>query len=415
MNARFLTLSALAFALTIAIRAIPPQAPSPMSATLLEEEAKGSVVTVSGLDRGGLLLLLGSAQRLVADPSAGVAVAALLQEQMPLIAGLRVDRIAPGAGEGPFRAEARALFPDLSAEGAQKPGYLTKTPSHRIVPAGAPQASRRENSPETTCLFEGFEELPIWWEDGGPWFHYEAGRDNNQGDYFWLDEDCTAAEGSWSASAVFGGDYGQYLNCFDDYDYMTDSWLKYGYWIDCVAGYASARLGFAMTMQSELNYDTFGYYASVDDYDYYGYYYSGDYSDYWYAVTQDLRNFYGLGNLTAYPAFALAFNFYADDQVEEGWGAFVDDISIQYDMIVVDDVVVAKNPFRLKVFGANFQPGAWVYIDGQPVPNMKFKHSGLVVAKGGATLKAMVRVGREICLQVMNPNGNTTGCYYFRY
>jgi hypothetical protein len=380
-------------------------------------EARGSVVTLSGLNRDGIVLLLGAAQRLVADPDTGVAVAEILPAQFPLLAHLRADKTLSNASESLFNMEAERAFPEFAAKSPGASKLLRKTPASRVVPPTSvePRVGRRESSPETTCLFEGFEEVPVWWEDGGAWFHFEAGKDNAQGDYYWLDEDCTASTGNWSASAVFGGDYGQTLNCFDSYDYLTDSWLKYAYWIDCIAGYGSASLRFSMTLQSELDYDTFGYYASVDDINYYGYFYSGDYSTMWYSVTQDLRYFYGIGDLTAYPDFALAFNFYADDQVQQGWGAFVDDISITYDQIGLTDVWVAKNPFRLMVTGVNFMPGAWVYIDGEAVPAMKYKNPGWVVAKGGAALKGMVRVGREVCVQVMNPNGNTTGCYYFYY
>lgn len=417
-SVKWLVACMLAIALpTIASIPAAPPTPAPLTPQWEALEATGSVVTLSNLDAGAVKLLLGISQRLVADPLSGTAVAEILPAQLPLLGHLRTEHAVLGASEEVFRTQAEATFPALMGGSQSTARYLQKIPSSRVIAPseGLPRVQRRESSPETSCLYEGFEEVPIWWEDGGPWYHFESGRDNGEGDFFWLDEDCTAAEGSWSACAVFGGDYGQYLDCFDDYDYTTDSWMKYAYWIGCAAGYGSANLRFAMTLQSEQGYDTFGYYASVDDINYYGYFYSGDFSTMWYEVVQDLRSFYGLGDLTRYPEFALAFNFYADDEVQSGWGAFVDDIDITYDQIDIADVYVARNPFRLKVYGANFVPGAWVYIDGEPVPAMKFKHPGLVVAKGGKALKAMVNVGQEVCVQVMNPNGNTTECLYFRY
>jgi PKD repeat protein len=361
-------LTLLMSAIAAASFAAPPSSPAaPLTPQWVALEAQGSIVTFSGLDRNGIALLLGTAQRLVADPQTGNAVAEIFPDQFQSLAHLRMERSEAGACEALFQAAAEREFPDLKAEASGRPKYLRKVPSARLMaqdsPASRvhrresatesgghlegfnapptrmahdslpPRLQRRESATGNTCLFEGFEEVPVWYEDGGPWFHYEAGRNNNRGDYFWLDEDCTSATGGWSACAVFGGDYGQYLNCFDSYDYITDSWLKYAYWIDCIAGSGTASLDFAMTLQSELDYDTFGYYVSLDDYNYYGYYYSGDFSTTWYSVAQDLRHFYGLGDLTTHPEFALAFNFYADDQVQEGWGAFVDDIAILNDAV----------------------------------------------------------------------------------
>ena len=66
-----------------------------------------------------------------------------------------------------------------------------------VRPVTAPQrpANQIKQGETTTCLFEGFEFLPIWVEEGGPWFHYQgcayggAGCTavNNVGNYFWLD------------------------------------------------------------------------------------------------------------------------------------------------------------------------------------------------------------------------------------
>jgi hypothetical protein len=412
-----LVLLATCLALSSATFAAPGFSTPPSPERWLALEAQGSVVTFSGLDPRGITLLLGAAQRLVVDPRTGVAVAELLPAQRTAVSNLNATRTVAGASEGLFQREVLAAFPDAANKSKGHDPYLRKTPAALTLAGNTvrPRMLRRESRPETTCLFEGFEQTPVWYEDGGPWFHFESGKDNNQGDYFWLDENCTAATGSWSASAVMGGDYGQNLACFDNYDTYTDSWLEYGYWIDCVAGYSSASLRFSMTLKSELDYDTFGYYVTLDEIDYYGYYFSGDFSNTWYDVAQDLRNFYFYGDLTGYPDFGLAFNFYSDNQVQPGWGAFVDDIAIVYDQIDISAVYIARNPFRLKVYGTNYMPGAWVYIDGEPVPAMKFKNSGLVVAKGGAYLKGMVMVGRDVCIQVINPNDNSTSCYWFRY
>ena len=393
-----------------------PAASAPPAKSWEEMEAAAPTLTFSGLDRAGVSLLLGSSQRLVVDTAHGIAVAEVLEHDMARLSALRVDRRLEGAGADGFAREVAAVFPAFRPEMKENRGYIIKKPSAKVIKDG-PKVQKRAPSeggrPEVTCFYEGFEQLPIWWEDGGNWFHYEADHANNEGDYFWLDVDCDHNYGSWSASAVMGGDYGIDLYCDDTYDYYTDSWMKYAYFIDCASGWSSASLSFAMRLQTEANYDTFGYYASIDDYDYWGYEYSGDYADYWYEVVQNLKSWYHLGDITDYPDFALAFNFYSDDQGQVGFGAYLDDISIDYDVVGIDSVLAMKGPFRLKVYGGSFQPGAWIYIDGVAVPRVIFKNQNLIVAKGGAYLKSMVPIGKEVCVQVINPGGETTPCYDF--
>jgi hypothetical protein len=416
MNGTKIFLSSALVALCLSATAAQP-APSP-SAAWESMERTGSIVTFSGLDKGSISVLLSASQQLVVNPVRGIAVAEVLPGQLSRIAGLKQDSKSGNASEASFLAEVQSIFPDYRPETASSHGYLSKTPSHKVFPKDSPatpRVERRGASPEATCLYESFEEIPIWYEDGGPWFHFESGKNNNEGDYFWLDEDCTAATGTWSVSGVMGGDYGQSLHCGDTYDTLTDSWMKYAYYIDCASDQSSAKLSFAMRLQSEQGYDTFGYYASLDDIEYWGYYYSGNYSDYWYAVDQDLRNWYGIGDLTAYSDFALAFNFYSDDRNQVGFGAYLDDVAITYDILGIDDVVAYRGPFRLKVYGTSFQVGSWVYIDGRPAPAVAYKSSGLIVAKGGPVLKGMVNVGHDVCVQVVDLQGNTSPCFMYRF
>jgi len=334
-----------------------------------------------------------------------------------LTSALPAEKVVPAPDPDSFLTEARRLFPQAREETLRRGGngFWAKSPVHRTMktpPSGEEPAvrPRTEGLQEVGCLYEGFEEVPIWWEEGGSWFHYEEGRGNAEGDYFWLDSDCDAATGDWMASATWGGDYGQTLSCDAFYDFDTRSWMKYAYWIDCAHLQEAANLEFAMRISTEEDYDLFGYYASDNDYDYFGYVFSGDFSQTWYLVAQDLRQWYGLGDLTRIPEFALAFNFDSDDRVETGFGAYVDDIYIGINELQITDVWKRGRPFRLKVYGSNFQPGAWVYIDGLPAPKVKFKHSGLIVAKKGRRLKAMCPRGVEVCIQVINPSGNTSAC-----
>lgn len=70
-----------------------------------------------------------------------------------------------------------------------------------------------------------------------------------------------------------------------------------------------------------------------------------------------------------------------------------------------------KGPFRLKLYGWNFQPGSRVFIDGAEVPAVKFKGQDkktgmtMLVVKKGRPLKEMVPKAQEVSITVYNPDG----------
>jgi PKD repeat protein len=282
---------------------------------------------------------LSASQRLVWDRQTGIAVAEVPAAWMRKLTATRLEDLGPVMGTQDFDAALRLYLPGyLNAPreeaASAAPRYAVKAPAHLVKTASMvaelakARASRNE---DTTCLYEGFEtdELPIWWEDGGNWWHYQYDNPNDTGDYFWLDDNCDAHSGQWEASATLGGTLGQYLSCNSNYASNTDSWMEYVPEITCASGVPEASLNFYLKVQSEPNYDLFYYLASVDGTNYYGYSLSGDWSDQWYLNDPyDLRNWTGLGDLTQYPYFYLAFAFQSDNQINEGFGARVDDISI---------------------------------------------------------------------------------------
>ena len=69
---------------------------------------------------------------------------------------------------------------------------------------------------------------------------------------------------------------------------------------------------------------------------------------------------------------------------------------------IITYVQKAGDPFRLKVFGTNFHPGCTVLIDGTPVPAIRWKSSGQVIAKKGGPLKAMVPKGTAVQVTIRN-------------
>lgn len=330
------------------------------------------------------------------------------------------ETLTPCEGSDSFQTALKAELPEYDQNSALGHRFLTKSPVTMTRPVTAPVRSERSTtarSPQDACLYEGFEVTPIWDEDGGNWWHYQGGQpDNNVGDYFWLDTNCDAFHGSWDVEAIMGGTKGINLPCGSEYDYNTDSWLEYAPWIKCIAGAPGAYLAFYAKLYSQYHADYFYYMVSVDGTNYSGYRLSGNYFDTWYYYNQSMRAWYVFGNLTTYPQFALAFIFRSGQNIPQsftGFGVRLDDVSIFQTNVSVDQVYKMGNPFRLSINGAGFLPGAFVYINGVPVPNTLFKSPSLLVAKGGSALKAMVPAGVPVCVSVLNPNGSTTPCYSF--
>ena len=274
--------------------------------------------------------VLASSDRLVWDRLTGRAVA---QASAGTVS--RLERIPHSLLQGPlgedFVAALRAELPGYAAGARGESRYAVKEPVNLIKPQGAPRQrpEARRDRAESACLSEDFEVTPIWYEDGGPWWHYEGGQPyNDVGNYFWLDDNCDSFSGSWEADAIMGGTIGQTLPCGATYDYNTNSWMEYAPWITCLSGAPYATLTFFTRLETEQGYDLFYYVASVDGTNYSGYTLSGNYADTWYAVTQDMRSWYGLGDLTSYPQIALAFVFQSDNQINQGFGVRVDDIAL---------------------------------------------------------------------------------------
>jgi len=83
---------------------------------------------------------------------------------------------------------------------------------------------------------------------------------------------------------------------------------------------------------------------------------------------------------------------------------------------VISAVYKAGAPFRLKIYGTNFHEGCVVKINGDAVPQVKFKNEGKLVAKKGAALKAMVPKGTQVMITVENTDdGGVSGAFPFSW
>ena len=385
-----------------------------------EKSPVGQVVVFEGVTPPNVSTLLSASERMVWDRQTGIAVAEILGSNLGKARKLKSSTFGPAQDAGAFAAALAVALPEYkSGELAQQRGegrFAGMQPARITKPAGAPHtrppASQRA-TPEDTCIYESFEDVPIWYEDGGAWWHYQGGQDNNVGDYFWLDTNCDSFNGDWDCEAIMGGDYGIGLPCGADYDYSTDSWLEFAPWIYCLAGAPGAEQRFYAKVQTLDSEDYFFYGFSPTGQDYYGYSYWGNFGDVWYEYHRDLRTWYVLGDLTTYPQVAMAFAFETDVPGNSGFGVRVDDISVSTSPIGIVAVQPAGSPFRLFVSGAGFLPGAGIYIDGVPVPITVYKGGTLLVAKGGAALKAMVPRGVWVTVSVLNPDGTSSTGYDF--
>ena len=255
MNQRILIVSAIL--MLVAVAGWPAASGGPAT----------EVVVFPDLTPAQASAALSAAQRLVWDRQTGIAVAEVPAAWDTKLASVRLEDLGPVTGPQDFDAALRIYLPGyLNAPreeaSSATPRYAVKAPVHLVKPAAEvarmaqARASRKEDA---TCLYEGFEtdELPIWWEDGGNWWHYQGGYPNDQGDYFWLDDNCDAHSGQWEASATLGGTLGQNLSCTSTYASNTDSWMEYVPEITCASGVPEASLDFYLKVQSEPNYDLF--------------------------------------------------------------------------------------------------------------------------------------------------------------
>lgn len=330
-------------------------------------------------------VVVSASERLVWNRDSGLAVAEIPDAEYARVLPLIKDGRAELKKDEDFQKALAIYLPEYSDKKASGGGYsgnfAVKKPATLVKPAKAVKALRdtglRNRVEDGNCLSEDFEDsnLPIWYENGGDWWHYSDSHQNDKGDYFWSDQDCDAYSGSWSADSILGGDIGGSLQCGATYDYDTDSWMEYAPWITCVSNSAEGYLDFYTTLETETDYDPFYYLVTVDDSNYQGYSLSGNWSDAWYWIDQDLRHWYNLGDLSTYPHFGLAFVFQSDDVVNDGFGVRVDRITISTTAMAATataDPSWGKIPLQVQ-FTASVQGGTppysyrWDFGDQSPV------------------------------------------------
>ena len=79
----------------------------------------------------------------------------------------------------------------------------------------------------------------------------------------------------------------------------------------------------------------------------------------------------------------------------------------------ISSVSKMPSPFRLKIMGTGFAAGAVVKINGVNVPDQKVKGATQIVAKKGASLKAMCPKGVAVLVTVENTDGGVSAAYSY--
>jgi hypothetical protein len=191
---------------------------------------------------------------------------------------------------------------------------------------------------------------PVWqnlmtegFETGFPvagWRAYD-GDGATYGEYFWDDDDYTAAHGMRSAWAARGGANGldpQYSN----YPNNMESWMVYGPFDLSV--YKDAELLFNLRNNSEAGYDQLFWGVSLDGANYYGAATSGD-SNGWQSTNYDLTSVYQLGDVTGKSQVWIAFVFQSDGSITST-GPFIDDVVLRASTIPMTAAAADVSPVQ---------------------------------------------------------------------
>lgn len=335
---------------------------TPQELAWKERELKGSVVLIRNLPNDDNLYasLINYANRVVLDRNGKKFLGDFLLERLTQLKEITNKyrlyyEILGQGGEESFNQQKELYFPELNEKKKELSGYAFKDEIKIVAPADAPKAIPQQdenNSLLTTCISEGFEGI-VWAENGGNWYHWQGNNPNNTGKFYWIDDTCDKYSGLWQADAIRGGQCGSQTTCGATYPPNLTcaypgignmAWMKYRYWITCANGAATANLITYFKLKSESNYDFLRWLFSTDDTNFYGYQLSGDYSTSWYYTNNDMKTWPTLGDLTTYPQVALAFTFCSDSSVQSGFGAYMDDISIEYTTCTAPGTPSGPNP-----------------------------------------------------------------------
>jgi len=283
------------------------------------------------LDAVGLRALVPAAGRRAAEAVFAEALAAVYVESDGEVLALLPaggSDLAAAAAEGGAHRTLREFLSE--AEGAVARAratlrpFIAKAPAALAAPDGvlppAPLVAASGASAQAVVLSEGFE--------SDPWSRWQR-SDGSGGAYGWTASTCGAHAGTYAADAIRGGTAGASLTCDALYPNSLQTWMVDGQ-CEALAGAGQAWLSAYISVSSEQGYDYLflGYERGGGEFT--GSLFWGSLPGWW-RVLFNLKQWYGIGDLTDRACNQLALVFDADSMIASGWGARVDDIAITTD------------------------------------------------------------------------------------
>jgi hypothetical protein len=283
-----------------------------------------SIVLLAALCFGGLLRFSTAPVRAGADP--GPEPLPTETPALPTESEQAVEEAAAPAAEPlPASDGVRADLGAPPGDEVRDSGIEVIEENHEIRQSGEPPVGDGAAPPVVgaagwvAIMSEGFEgAFP-----SGSWSVFDD-NGSDYGEYYWDDDDYLPHSGGWSAWPANGGADGLDPEYYY-YPNNMDSWMVYGPFDLSDAN--DAELLFYYWNQSEVNWDWFGWYASVNGTNFYGYHVSGN-SGGWTYKDFDLTNVPTIGDVTGDSSVWIAFVSTSDgSNVDDG--PFVDDIVLQ--------------------------------------------------------------------------------------
>ncbi len=316
------------------------------------------------------------------------------------------------------------------ALGAQASPYIAKFPCRAplqpVQQSGTQPPQMVRKAAENGVIFsENFENgLSNW----NLW-------DNTYAAYAWSTASCDAHTGAYSGDAVRGGSMGSTLGCYDTYPQgVTTNMQDLG--CEDLSGAGQAWFDGYVSINTDgssgyPNVDTLALYYSG-----YGWLYWGAWPSWWHLIF-NLRQWYGLGDLTQYSCNQLWLAFNSQYNTPPGFGARIDDITIQTSSAPGLGCSIGATPligfapltvaFSANTVGASgSQTYFWNFGDGMGDTSQAPLHiytsagdywASLIVADGtnNCTSNVEISVQQGSCSLALSPAslpGGTVGSFY---
>lgn len=158
----------------------------------------------------------------------------------------------------------------------------------------------------------------------------------------WAITKCQAHSGLQSADAVRIGEVGYFLSCTDPYPATVNTSMLHTA-CEGLAGASAAWLDVWLTAALDGSDGLTFYYQSDSDGKQYGYSFTGSWAG-WTHVVFNLKEWYGIGDVTALGCPRLVVSFSSAAGTKTGFGARIDDLTIGTDTPSFLHVTIAATP-----------------------------------------------------------------------